>query len=502
MRRLHRRVEDRLRALGIDPPLRDVRFARPRAPAKPEILVVGEFSAGKSSLINALLGEPLLPVGIAETTAAVCRVRYGLTAARVQDDNGDGSVYEHPNRLLKRLDLVDTPGANTPITTHRLLASEAAAEQPVWLYVTRADQCLKMSELAWLRGQRCHEVHLLIAINQVDRLGSDDQDRVLQEARETLARGLGLKRVTLIATSALTAMHGERTASRSGEGSLRRLSVQLEKAARGHRKMQLRRNRYHLQSTLRGIHEGWFKQGRIACSERCKRAAQARDHWKAAIESPVANVLAHLRETLLTELESQITTEVSDFYLSKKSGVLQSPVRARVAGIPTLSAIVEQQSKTWTERTIAALGQSGHPLLVECPDLTLRIGFHVNQPDEPTTSGFFGFLSVLFSEFKTDEDYLRDAKLKYLAAQEPLVRLKARERLVLTARQTLRQRFEELSRRLTKRYRAELRAATKTLDGEYNRRRRLAGVITAYESRGRKDGKDGKMALAEQEVHS
>lgn len=42
------------------------------------VAVVGEFRRGKSSLINALLGMPILPVDIEPTTAAVNRITYGL----------------------------------------------------------------------------------------------------------------------------------------------------------------------------------------------------------------------------------------------------------------------------------------------------------------------------------------------------------------------------------------------------------------------------------------
>ena len=41
------------------------------------IIVVGGFSRGKSSLINALLGEKLLPAKLTPTTALLTFIRYG-----------------------------------------------------------------------------------------------------------------------------------------------------------------------------------------------------------------------------------------------------------------------------------------------------------------------------------------------------------------------------------------------------------------------------------------
>src|SRR5271165_4842815 len=41
------------------------------------VLVLGEFKRGKSTLINALLGEPILPANVTPTTAVLTVVKYG-----------------------------------------------------------------------------------------------------------------------------------------------------------------------------------------------------------------------------------------------------------------------------------------------------------------------------------------------------------------------------------------------------------------------------------------
>ncbi len=59
------------------------------------VAIIGEFRRGKSSLINALLGMPVLPVDIEPTTAAINRVTYGLKPRAIVHFK-DGSSSEIP----------------------------------------------------------------------------------------------------------------------------------------------------------------------------------------------------------------------------------------------------------------------------------------------------------------------------------------------------------------------------------------------------------------------
>src|SRR5690348_1592628 len=43
------------------------------------LVVVGEFNHGKTSFVNALLGETVLPVGVTPTTAAIHHLKYAET---------------------------------------------------------------------------------------------------------------------------------------------------------------------------------------------------------------------------------------------------------------------------------------------------------------------------------------------------------------------------------------------------------------------------------------
>ena len=52
------------------------------------VSVIGQFKRGKSTLVNAILGDKILPVGIVPVTAVVTTVEYGEKAAAVHFENG------------------------------------------------------------------------------------------------------------------------------------------------------------------------------------------------------------------------------------------------------------------------------------------------------------------------------------------------------------------------------------------------------------------------------
>lgn len=74
------------------------------------VAIIGEFRRGKSSLINALLGMPILPVDIEPTTATINRVTYGLKPRAILHFK-DGSSSEIPIQELSNYVTKLTPSS-------------------------------------------------------------------------------------------------------------------------------------------------------------------------------------------------------------------------------------------------------------------------------------------------------------------------------------------------------------------------------------------------------
>jgi GTPase SAR1 family protein len=80
-------------------------------------VVVGEIKAGKSSLVNALLGESVCPVDPAPCTDTIQLIVHGETPAETEIAPHVRRI-ERPVEILKRIAIVDTPGTNTIIPHH------------------------------------------------------------------------------------------------------------------------------------------------------------------------------------------------------------------------------------------------------------------------------------------------------------------------------------------------------------------------------------------------
>ncbi|HEX6358430.1 dynamin family protein [Actinophytocola sp.] len=144
------------------------------------VVVVGEFKQGKSTLVNALVGAPVCPVDDDAATAVPTFVRHGEKAGAELWRDGDtreaielADVRRHvvessdgeprvggvevriPRALLATgLVLVDTPGIGGLGSAHAAASLAAISLADAVLFVTSAAQELTRSEMEFLRRAR------------------------------------------------------------------------------------------------------------------------------------------------------------------------------------------------------------------------------------------------------------------------------------------------------------------------------------------------------------
>lgn len=175
------------------------------------IVVVGEFNAGKSAFVNALLGERVFEEGVTPTTARIQLIRYGQTAASADDERG-ALVVTAPVELLRDLQIVDTPGTNAIHREHERLTREFVPRADVVLFLTSADRPFTETERTFLETIRDWGKKIVILVNKADIFENDRElSEVLDFVDQAAMRLLGVRteRFAVSARRAWRAKHGE-----------------------------------------------------------------------------------------------------------------------------------------------------------------------------------------------------------------------------------------------------------------------------------------------------
>lgn len=192
---------DRQRLLDVAQDLRESFFL---------VAIIGEFNAGKSSFINALLGEPLLPMGITPTTEAIELVRYSPTANRIPTIREATSTREwaHPNTGAPGVALVDTPGTGSVFQRHESTAKSFLHRADLVIFVMSAKRAVADSERMYLDLARQYGKKIILVVNQVDLLEPNEQDVVRRFVEQQVRQHLDLQPLIFM-VSAKKALAGE-----------------------------------------------------------------------------------------------------------------------------------------------------------------------------------------------------------------------------------------------------------------------------------------------------
>jgi len=194
------------------------------------VAVMGEFNAGKSSFVNALVGEEVAPTGVTPTTATVNVLRHGpTTGARVLYHDGTARelgptsvgpflrelgdaeaaavrVVEifHPLEALRRVEIVDTPGLNSIRAEHEKVARDFLIEADAIVWVFAAGQAAKATEREALALAHASGKRVLGVLNKVDRASKEEVRAVVRHVESAVGE-LCEEIVPLSATRALAA---------------------------------------------------------------------------------------------------------------------------------------------------------------------------------------------------------------------------------------------------------------------------------------------------------
>ncbi len=156
------------------------------------LVIAGEFNSGKSSFINALLGQSgLLAEGITPTTSQIHLLKHGETVEQTAREKGIW-VHTAPISLLKNINIVDTPGTNAILREHEALTVDFIPRSDLVLFLTSADRPFTESERAFLERIRDWGKKIVLIINKVDILANEAEvAQIVEFVRDAGKRLIG-----------------------------------------------------------------------------------------------------------------------------------------------------------------------------------------------------------------------------------------------------------------------------------------------------------------------
>ena len=207
-----------------------------------QLAVAGQFSRGKSTLMNALLGGPYLPMGALPMTSVITRVRYGsrpkaivrrrapglgaevplaqvagyiaqASATRAQQQVVSVEV-EVPAEILRLgFEFIDTPGVGSAIETSTATTRRFLPQADAVIFVTGFDSPLTQAEAGFLADAARHAGKLFLVLNKRDLVSGQDAVAALEFVRHRLHEDLGMAGPRIFTLSALQALeavvHGD-----------------------------------------------------------------------------------------------------------------------------------------------------------------------------------------------------------------------------------------------------------------------------------------------------
>ena len=186
------------------------------ADAPPTIMVIGEFSTGKSTFINALLGAEVADTSAVAATAVITKISYG-NADRIIAHFIDGTTKDYsakdfaeltsdkdlnvnsmrknlmfverifPAQILKNFTLIDSPGLTVLNEGHEDITKNFLANSDALLWIMHTEKAAAATEVNLIKNlpERLKPVVIVNKMDEIDEEEEDPED-FLQDVRNKL----------------------------------------------------------------------------------------------------------------------------------------------------------------------------------------------------------------------------------------------------------------------------------------------------------------------------
>ena len=183
--------------------------------------LIGEFSAGKTSLINALTDSKVLEIASLPTTATLYQIIFGAPENKAVALSAEGeevelqldalkndelkkyptvTLFDTSTKVPKDIIFVDTPGLSSPDPKHREVLTSILPRVDAILLTVDANQAVTRSLIDFVKSMRLAEKPIYLILNKIDTKSPNE----LQDLKRGIARDVDLPIDSLVCASAYT----------------------------------------------------------------------------------------------------------------------------------------------------------------------------------------------------------------------------------------------------------------------------------------------------------
>lgn len=202
------------------------------------LAVLGQFKRGKSSLMNAIIGEDLLPTGVLPLTSAITLLKYGpvkrliinregflypqeipvteLSDYVTQTGNPDNQKkvknvsIELPVSFLRSgSEFADTPGVGSAIFANTETTYGFLPECDAVLFVTSVDTPMTSTELAFLKEIKQYVHKIFFVVNKIDLVTESERNEILKFVSDTIRKQMETDDIKIYPVSSRLALEAQ-----------------------------------------------------------------------------------------------------------------------------------------------------------------------------------------------------------------------------------------------------------------------------------------------------
>ena len=353
--------------------------------------LIGEFSAGKTSLINALTDSKVLETASQPTTATLYQIIFGAPENKAVALSAEGeevelqldalkndelktyptvTLFDTSTKVPKDIIFVDTPGLSSPDPRHREVLTSILPRVDAILLTVDANQAVTRSLVEFVKSMRLAEKPIYLILNKIDTKSPSE----LQDLKRGIARDVDLPIDSLVCASAY--------ANNISELQQLLSKIQAEKTQIIAKVDALRTK--ELISELRSFIAEVLRSS--SSPKELKDAVRAQEHELERLQSNIRQLMERVEEKLsdkVDETQSTLRTQLwssLNGILSKKGISYTQEIKAEVINVKT---ILLQNFTRQVATTIREVNASSRDIRVQLPSVETidlsQLGDQVND---------------------------------------------------------------------------------------------------------------------------